>query len=122
MSRAEYQREWYRNNPDKIKQKTRRYRDNHTLTYLITCARGRAKKQGIEFTITEKDIVVPEVCPIFKTSFVYKTPQAMSLDRIDSSKGYIPGNVQVISFKANMMKSNATREDLVMFAKWIMNV
>ena len=40
-----------------------------------------------------------------------------SFDRIDSSKDYTPDNVQVISHKANTMKSSANNDELVMFAK-----
>lgn len=35
-----------------------------------------------------------------------------SLDRINPDRGYVPGNVQVISFRANTLKNNATREEL----------
>jgi hypothetical protein len=40
-----------------------------------------------------------------------------SLDKIDPSKGYVIGNLQVISKKANAMKSNATIEELRLFVK-----
>jgi UDP-N-acetylenolpyruvoylglucosamine reductase len=46
-------------------------------------------------------------------------PNAPSLDRIDSARGYVPGNVQVVSHKANTMKSNASTEELIAFSEWV---
>jgi hypothetical protein len=47
-------------------------------------------------------------------------PDAPSLDKIDPKLGYVPGNIQVISHKANAMKWDATREELRAFAKWVL--
>lgn len=59
-------------------------------------------------------------CPLLEVPFVagekgnYEyTP---SLDRIDPNKGYVKGNVWVITKRANTMKNNATRAELLKFA------
>lgn len=90
----------------------------------------RAREQNnsgrqLIYTIRPEDIVVPSHCPILgiKLKFHYgyrgHFPDTPSIDRIDNTKGYVPGNVQVISSKANTMKSNANKEELLKFAFWI---
>jgi hypothetical protein len=37
---------------------------------------------------------------------------AASIDRTDSAKGYVPGNVAIMSAKANRLKSDSTAEDM----------
>jgi hypothetical protein len=90
------------------------------LSWLVSTAKGRAKRRGIPFSLTVSDLEVPDVCPYLKTPFIPKTMYAMSLDRIDNSKGYVKGNVEVISRKANTMKSNASTEELLEFAYTIL--
>ena len=76
--------------------------------------------------ISKEDIKVPIFCPILDIKLEFHfgqgaggKPSSPSLDRIDNTKGYIKGNVQVISHLANQMKSTATKEQLVKFADWI---
>jgi hypothetical protein len=92
--------------------------------YLLNNARSRASHAGLEFSITIEDITIPDVCPYLQVPIKLilgegKQDFNISLDRIDSTKGYIKGNVQVISKKANTMKSNATKEELDTFARSI---
>ena len=86
---------------------------------LFLSAKHRARQVGLEFNIKQEDIVVPEVCPVFKIPFIKNSEYTASIDRIDSTKGYVKGNIQILSWKANTMKSNASEEELNMFADWI---
>ena len=84
---------------------------------MLLHLRSRAKKFGIECTITEADLVVPEICPVLGFVMVRRGPirdMSPSVDRIDNTKGYVPGNVVVVSYRANRLKSNATVEELML--------
>ena len=93
--------------------------------YLFLAAKNRAKKYNIEFTIDISDVLIPEFCPLLKerlsTEMHIGNSFSPSLDKIDSTKGYVPGNVWVISNKANRMKSNAAAEELIIFAKSVLD-
>lgn len=93
----------------------------HIVHQMWKLAKDRATKYGYEFNLEESDIVIPEVCPILEVPIVLGEKDnyeyTPSLDRIDNSKGYVKGNVQVISKKANSMKNSATKEELIKFCK-----
>ena len=88
-------------------------------------ARSRASNRGLMFDIDVEDIVLPEVCPILGMPLKENKgksgayPDSYSLDRIDNSKGYVKGNIRVVSQLANAMKASADREQLLAFAKHI---
>lgn len=119
----DYSRKYYLKNREKMLARNRemtqvRWATKHERQ-LVNVARNRAKKKGLSFDITEEDIVIPDICPVLKVKMERRTPYAPSIDRIDSSKGYIKGNVQVISLMANKMKNNSTEKDLRNFAQWV---
>lgn len=91
-------------------------RRRHPIRYLLNQARCRAKKLGLDFDIEEKDLEVPEVCPVFGIPLFFKGgkrgPNSFSLDRWDNTKGYVKGNVRVISFKANQYKGDMSIEEV----------
>lgn len=112
----------YIQNKEIILKKNAEYRKTFPEKLIFSRAKARAVKQKLEFDITLDDIVIPTVCPVFKEPFTFGKKQnanSASLDRIDSSKGYIKGNVQVISHLANTMKSNATKTQLLQFSEWV---
>ena len=72
-----------------------------------------------------EDIVIPLRCPILDIEIIRNKKEDLkdnspSLDRIDNAKGYVKGNIMVVSNKANTMKSNASPEQLIKFAQWIL--
>lgn len=85
---------------------------------MLHRAKSRAKAKGLKFDISIEDIVIPEFCPVFGTPLERakgkdsNKDNSPSLDRIRSEKGYVKGNVWVISNKANTIKSSATVEEL----------
>lgn len=44
-------------------------------------------------------------------------PNSCTIDRIDSSKGYIKGNIQLITWKANCLKQHLDNKDFIEFCK-----
>jgi hypothetical protein len=82
-------------------------------------ALGRSKERGLAFNIEISDIVIPSVCPILGVPLTYKGRHSPSLDRIDSSLGYVKGNVQVISKQINCLKKNVTIEELEKLLKYM---
>jgi len=92
---------------------------------ILKGAQKRARLRGRPCSIKLEDIVVPSICPVLGISMepvvgAAANENSPSLDEIVVGKGYVTGNVQVISRKANTMKSNATPEELIMFAEWIL--
>lgn len=90
--------------------------------YIIRNSKYCAKRRGIHFDLKYTDFELPEYCPILGLKIEYgsgdgNAPNHASLDRIDNSKGYIPGNVMIISKLANAMKNEANFEQLQLFIK-----
>ena len=85
---------------------------------MVRSARHRAEKAGVPFSITKDDIVIPTHCPILGIPLVHgrgrkgPTEHSPSLDRVRPEEGYVPGNVIVISQRANRIKSDASIQEL----------
>lgn len=95
----------------------RAYRKRNPVTALLQKAKARAKRKGLPFDLTQDDITIPAECPALGIPIRVGTGVAddnsPTLDRIVPERGYVRGNVMVLSAKANRMKSNATSEELL---------
>lgn len=92
---------------------------------LVSLAKYRAKKNGIPFDLAAGDVHVPEFCPALGLRLERNVggraqgKRSPTLDRIDPKKGYVRGNVIVLSAKANQMKSTGTPEELERVAAFV---
>jgi hypothetical protein len=106
--------------------------------------RARCKAAGTEFTIEPTDIPgvkirkyknyqnrwsweaikYPKVCSVFSVELDWDAHicnnNSPSLDRVNPTKGYVPGNVMLISNKANRMKQNMYLKELKIFEEYIL--
>jgi hypothetical protein len=84
--------------------------------FMLKSAKKRAREGNYVCTITVADIIIPDFCPLLGIKLERGTgklnPSSPSLDRILPHLGYIPGNVWVISHRANSIKHDATLEEL----------
>lgn len=101
----------------------RETREKNYREQLLKGARRRAREQDLPFDLTVFDIIIPEVCPVLGITLVMgdgrSRDHSPSLDKIDPARGYVKGNVQVISDLANRMKQNACPEQLLAFSAWV---
>jgi hypothetical protein len=95
------------------------------IATLLKDARYRARKAGIPFKLTAADIHIPTHCALLGIPLIPKRGSgpgpwkwSPSLDRIIPSKGYVPGNVQIISARGNVLKRDSTLEELIALGKW----
>lgn len=125
-NKKKYYKQYYLDNRESLDLQNRQYQIDNPEKALIISIRSRSKKHNIPFDLSEDDIVFPKVCPILNIPLEiqvgkrYKTrDNSPSVDRIVPSLGYVKGNIQIISFLANSMKRNATKEQLLLFASWV---
>jgi hypothetical protein len=83
---------------------------------MLTAARKRAKLKNLQFSIDLNDITIPAVCPVLgiklQRTAVDRSASTPSLERIKPELGYVKGNVLVVSWRANRLKSDASVEEL----------
>lgn len=134
--RQEYLKDYYQRNkhkwtytstPTKVEKEYRKvsrmnWKQNNPEAYLLSCIKYRSKKENIPFNLEVSDIVIPEYCPYLNIKLISKkgikhADNLMSVDRIIPELGYIKGNIEIISYKANRMKNNATIQELLTFSK-----
>jgi hypothetical protein len=118
--------DYYENNKEDLKAYAILWKKNNRMKCLIASAKSRAKEKNLPFNITLLDLVIPEFCPIMGTRLQWgegvRSDSSPSLDRIIPALGYVKGNVQVISWKANRIKMDSTPEELKLVADYMQRI
>ena len=102
-------------------------RSNDVAKDLYSKSRDAAKQKGRDYNLTKEYIehllkVQDYKCAYSKINFNYNIKNYIpSVDRIDSSKGYIEGNVQWVTYQANLSKHVMTMEQLYEFCRKVLN-
>ena len=91
--------------------------------------KGSAKRRGIPFEIQLTDLYelsFPVTCPVLGMPLRFNrgsvADDSFSIDRIDSAKGYTLDNIEVISYRANRLKNNATLDEIHMISQYYKNI
>jgi hypothetical protein len=91
--------------------------------WLWNICKARATRNGVDFNIEIGDIIIPKRCPVLGLPLKMNsgTPRddSATIDRINPNKGYIKGNIVVISHRANKIKSNASCAEIYKTYKWL---
>lgn len=95
---------------------------------MLSNAMHRAQRRGAKFDRAALEELLdnaPDRCPVFGTLFAVRrgvrgvVDTAPTVDRLDNSKGYVRGNMCLISWKANRVKNDATLSDLTAVVTWL---
>ena len=108
------QNSWVHDHRDRVTSRRRSNKESDILGNV----RRRANRDGIQFNLTEEDIAIPSHCPVLGIELNWHHekkgfhPDSPSVDRIRPELGYTKGNVRIISNRANLLKNDATVEEL----------
>lgn len=105
--------------------KARRSDPSRWHQHALVMVRCKCKRHGIPFDL-DADYLAGLMpfdfcCPVLEVPFVFGRPDPYnpSIDRIDPKKGYVRGNVAIISYRANLLKSDASRDELEKVILWL---
>ncbi len=102
-------------NTEERKRRSRTWKDDARAIMLMN-SKARAKRAGMEFDLCIEDIIIPDKCPVLgidlHTGDKKNWVNSPSIDRIDNNIGYIKDNIVVVSRRANILKKDATKDEL----------
>lgn len=87
----------------------------------LSMIKSRAAREGVPFGLTIDDMIIPDVCPVLGIPILLDPNHRdnyPSVDRIIPVLGYVPGNIVIVSYRANRIKNDATIDELTKVASF----
>jgi hypothetical protein len=102
------------------------YRRNNLEKTMLKRLKNRAEKKNVPVSITagylKKFIPDDMICPVLgikmEVGQKISNVNSPSIDRIIPEKGYVPGNIIIVSMKANQIKTSATPDEIIKVGKF----
>lgn len=116
---------------DESKRRVEKRKTNldYNLKTRINQCKSRAAKEELPFDLDLEYVksIYTDVCPYLgiKMKLVATSGNSMdaiSIDKIIPALGYVKGNIQIISYKANVMKQDVDLNTLRTFAKSVLRI
>lgn len=114
-------KEWTNKNKDKLKERDQNLRQKDPIAYLCKSIEKRIKKSNMQYDpniyiLLKNEYNKSNLCKCFGIEIQYNKnghkDNSISIDRVNNNLGYIVGNVQLICYRANAIKSNSTIDEL----------
>ena len=105
-------------------------REKHVTPFKLKAARARARAKlcGVPCDLDADYLksIWTGVCPVFGIEISFSdeavnTDNAADLDRFVPSKGYVRGNVNYLSRRANLLKNSLSTEELQALLAWMIS-
>ncbi len=130
--RDSYNKAYFAKNQPRLSQKARERRQTFFaedpkaawLHHITKTAASRARQNKLPYDKDLSKLVLPDICPVLgvvlnysrnykrKVSLIGPQPDSPSLDRIAPERGYVFANLRVISWRANLLKRDATIDEI----------
>jgi len=114
---------WQKSHKEEHNKSSKKWRINNPKTYILARLKQSARLRNIYFKLYESDLGdLPKFCPVLGIKLNYSgtrhSANSASVDRIDNTKGYIPGNIIIVSHRVNHLKNDATWQELLQIVKF----
>ena len=128
-------KKWQKENPEKRRAQTRRTYERQRLDLRRAIAktlgttRANCKRRSIEVTITAADVIElynsqSGHCALTGRALIWGAKgvqrDTLSIDRVDQAGGYIPANIRLVTYQANMARGPYSDDELFAFCEAVL--